>query len=239
MPTLYVIAGPNGIGKTTSFYDLVPANTPIINSDEIAKEVRNAGLLSVNTQEYSNQEAIRLMEEQRSNRKSFAIETNLADIDTWKFLLEVQKTGYQIHVLYMSTDSLDVLNNRIQERTRLGDHYVKPSVVEERYVAGLKLLNHYFNRPDKLQLFDNSEKTRLIAEIDRGEIVYLTETIPGWVIANLSQHLQPQTTKEIKIRDLRSIDEVRKTYNELKNKTESINRMNNDNEKQSLNDPER
>lgn len=66
MPTIYVIAGPNGIGKTTSSYDLVPANTPIINSNEIAKEVRNAGIISVSTQEYSNQEAIRLMEEQRS-----------------------------------------------------------------------------------------------------------------------------------------------------------------------------
>ena len=53
MPTIYVIAGPNGIGKTTSSYDLVPANTPIINSDEIAKEVRNAGIISLNTQEYS------------------------------------------------------------------------------------------------------------------------------------------------------------------------------------------
>lgn len=71
MPVLYVIAGPNGIGKTTSSYDLVPAGTPIINSDEIAKEVRNAGLASVNTQEYSNQEAIRLMEEQRKQLNSF------------------------------------------------------------------------------------------------------------------------------------------------------------------------
>ena len=47
MPTLYIIAGPNGIGKTTSSYDLVPANTPIVNSDEIAKEIRNAGLINV------------------------------------------------------------------------------------------------------------------------------------------------------------------------------------------------
>lgn len=102
MPTLYVIAGPNGIGKTTSCYDLVPANTPIINSDEIAKEVRIAGLLSVNAQEYSNQEAIRLMEEQRNQRNSFAIETNLADVDTWKFLREMQKTGYNLHIIYIS-----------------------------------------------------------------------------------------------------------------------------------------
>ncbi|HXL55895.1 MAG TPA: hypothetical protein VN958_06550 [Chitinophagaceae bacterium] len=48
MAVLYVIAGPNGIGKTTSSYDLVPINTPIINSDEIAKEARNAGIISVN-----------------------------------------------------------------------------------------------------------------------------------------------------------------------------------------------
>src|SRR5262245_20504332 len=124
MPTLYVIAGPNGIGKTTSSYDVVPKNTPVINSDEIAKEARNVGLLSVNVQEYSNREAIRLVEEQREKRNSFAIETNLADIDTWKFLLEVQKTGYKIHLIYISTDDIAMLNNRIKERYKQGEHFV-------------------------------------------------------------------------------------------------------------------
>jgi predicted ABC-type ATPase len=37
--TLYVIAGPNGIGKTTSTLSLIPSGVPIINSDEIAKQV--------------------------------------------------------------------------------------------------------------------------------------------------------------------------------------------------------
>jgi hypothetical protein len=35
MPILFVIAGPNGIGKTTSSYDLLPANASIINSDDL------------------------------------------------------------------------------------------------------------------------------------------------------------------------------------------------------------
>ena len=77
------------------------------------------------------------MDEQLARRNSFAIETNLADVDTWKFLLEVQKSGYLIHILYMSTDNLEVLNSRIHERTLLGDHFVKPEIVEERYIAGL------------------------------------------------------------------------------------------------------
>lgn len=53
-PELYVIAGPNGIGKTTSAFDLIPANIPIVNSDEIAAAVRDAGLINTNTQEYGN-----------------------------------------------------------------------------------------------------------------------------------------------------------------------------------------
>src|SRR5580658_9877809 len=101
-PVIYVIAGPNGIGKTTSNFDLIPRNTPLINSDEIAKEIKQSGLINVNAQEYSNREAIRIMNGYLENMHSFAIETNLADIDTWKFLLEVQKSGYRLEVIYVS-----------------------------------------------------------------------------------------------------------------------------------------
>jgi len=219
MPTLYVIAGPNGIGKTTSSYDVIPFNTPIINSDEIAKEIRNTGIiLSGNTQEYSNSEAIRLMEEQRKLNNSFAIETNLADVDTWKFLLEIQKSGYTVHVLYMSTDNLDVLNQRIKERVQLGDHFVNPSIVEERYINGLNLLNHYFSKPDRLQLFDNSVKVQLLADIKQGKIIHTIEKLPDWITKYLGQHFQQNYKQEIKIKDMEDIDEVKKAYKKLRNK---------------------
>ena len=87
----------------------------------------------------------------------------------------MQKTGYELHVLYMSTDNLDVLNKRIKERVQLGDHFVNPSIVEERYVTGLKLLNHYFSKPDRLQLFDNSTKVQLLADIRQGKIIHVTQ----------------------------------------------------------------
>jgi predicted ABC-type ATPase len=211
MPTIYVIAGPNGIGKTTSSYDLVPANTPIINSDEIAKEVRSAGIISVNTQEYSNQEAVRLLEEQRKLHNSFAIETNLSDLDTWKFLLEVRKTGYQLHVLYMSTNDLEMLNKRIAGRTLLGEHFVKPDIVEERYVTSLKLLDHFFNKADKLQLYDNSEKVQLIAEISQGQLLHHIDPLPNWITKYLGKHFQQDFKKENRIKDM-TIDEVPKIY---------------------------
>lgn len=218
MPTLFVIAGPNGIGKTTSSYDVVPKNTPVINSDEIAKEARIAGLLTVNAQEYCNREAMRLIDEQTKNRNSFAVETNLADVDTWKFLLEMQKIGYKIHLKFFSTDDIHILNERISERYRQGEHFVKPEVVLERYTNGLNLLNHYFARPDVLELFDNTKKMIRLAEVNQGHVIEVVEHLPNWVTQYLTQHFQQQITRQTKVKDLGSIDEVRKSYQNLKSK---------------------
>lgn len=180
-PQLYVVAGPNGIGKTTSVFDLIPAKITFINSDEIAATVRNSGSITANTQEYSNREAIRLMNEYLHQRSSFAIETNLADVDTWKFLMETQKTGYYLKLVYLSTDYPDLLNARIEKRVLAGEHYVRPDIVEERYINSLHLLNHYFKIPDHIQLFDNSKSLHLIAEIRKGELFKIEKVLPQWI----------------------------------------------------------
>ncbi len=222
-PELYVIAGPNGIGKTTSSFDLVPSGIPIINSDEIAAAVRNAGTLHTNAQEYSNREATRLMNEYLEKRETFAIETNLADKDTWKFLIETQKSGYQVNLIYLSTDNLALLNARIDQRVLAGEHYVRPDIVEERYVNSLSLLNYYFHIPDRLQLFDNSKSLQLVAEITKGEVQQLHVALPGWVATNLSRHFnQEEIQKEKKAADMHSIEEVRKSYQEFKKKAGEV-----------------
>jgi predicted ABC-type ATPase len=217
-PDLFVIAGPNGIGKTTSSFDIIPAQVPIINSDEIANAVRNSGMVSVNTQEFSNREATRLMNEYLEQKKSFAIETNLADVDTWKFLIETQKQGFTLNIIYLSTDSLDLLNDRIDARVLAGEHYIRPDVVEERYLNGLNLLNHYFEKSDSLQLFDNSSTLVLVAEVHKGEIQTLNPPLPDWV----EKYLGGKLRKEIKhdegrAVDLKTIDEVRKRYHSNQN----------------------
>jgi len=222
-PELYVIAGPNGIGKTTSAFDLIPANIPIINSDEIAAAVRNAGLINTNTQEYGNREANRLISEYLDQKISFAIETNLSDTDTCKFLIETQKTGYNINVIYLSTDNLQLLNARIDQRVLAGEHYVRPDIVEERYINSLNLLNHYFKTPDQIQLFDNSKSLQLIAEIKQGKIVELHAPLPAWVENHLTEHFsKEQKVSEKKTLDMDSIEEVRKSYQAFRQKADEL-----------------
>jgi len=139
-----------------------------------------------------------LLDEQREKNNSFAIETNLADVETWKFLLAIQDTGYEVWILFLSTDNLEVLNNRIRERTRLGDHFVNPEVVSERYYAGLRLLNYYFDKPDRLQLFDNSTDTKQMAEATKGKIEYVADSLPEWIAKSFEITYIPRKMKRPK-----------------------------------------
>jgi predicted ABC-type ATPase len=133
--------------------------------------------------------------------------------------LEIQKKGYLIEVIYVSTNDLDVLNSRIQNRVQLGGHFVLPEVVRERYMAGLNLLNHYFDKPDKLRLFDNSVTMELVAEVARGEVLRKLNKLPDWVNEYLGKKFIKEEQLDAKKRDLNSVDEVRRQYLESKKKT--------------------
>lgn len=215
-PILYVIAGPNGIGKTTSAYDIIPARIPIINSDEIAKQIRASELIKTNTQEYSNREAQRLVQEHLDAKTTFGIETNLADEETWKFLKGAKKIGYRIHLFFLSTDDLQLLHKRIKERALRGEHFVRQDIVEERYYVGLKLLSHYFKVPDVIQLLDNSTPLVPIA-LKEETYTILASTLPDWFTTYLSHHFNP-SKKPTEIKDLPNIEEVKKHYRQSKKK---------------------
>jgi predicted ABC-type ATPase len=211
---IYVIAGPNGIGKSTLSFDIIPRKIPIINSDEIALSAKQAGIIKSNTQEYSNREASRIIDEFMKTGQSFAMETNLADVETWKFLIKAQKEGYLINLIYLSTFSLDVLQNRIKLRAEAGEHFVRPDIVEERYYSSLKLLRHYFHIPDNLKLFDNTKSLKLIAEVTKNKQPKIFESLSGWAEEYLYENLHPsEKEKEKKVQDLNNVDEVRKLYN--------------------------
>ena len=112
-----------------------------------------------------------------------------------------------------------MLNSRIAERVLLGDHYVRPDIVEQRYITGLKLLDHYFAYPDVLELFDNSKTMELVAEYRKGQPIMESEKLPSWIVDYLGRHLSGAAAPDISQRALKDIDEVRKAYQILKDRT--------------------
>jgi predicted ABC-type ATPase len=151
-PILYVVAGANGVGKTTIFDQLIPRDTNYVNADSISKQIREKNKHLSNVQEIANQEALDVFNKYVSSKQSFALETNLKDIETYKSFIEVQEKGYTLNVYFLGVDSADVCIDRIERRVQEGGHFVRPDIVKERYFAGLKLLEHYVATPDQLYL---------------------------------------------------------------------------------------
>ncbi|MDE5941645.1 MAG: zeta toxin family protein, partial [Muribaculaceae bacterium] len=101
IPTLYIIAGCNGAGKTTASYSVLPdllECREFVNADEIAK-----GLSPFNPESVAI-EAGKLMLQRidllLSQRKTFAIETTLATRSYSSLVKRAQKNGYHVVLLF-------------------------------------------------------------------------------------------------------------------------------------------
>jgi predicted ABC-type ATPase len=153
-PTIYILAGANGIGKTTVNPFFIPNGIPYINADDIAKQLKER-LGEINVQEIANAQALDKMNAYIDKNVSFAIETNLADTETWLFLIKLQSMGFAIHLNFFCVSEVKICINRVRKRVLHGGHFVYPDIVKMRYEAGLNLLKHYINIPNHLILTDN------------------------------------------------------------------------------------
>ena len=206
-PTIYVLAGANGIGKTTVNPFFIPKGVPYINADDIARQFRERHGGNMNVQELANAEAIERLNQFIAKRQNVAIESNLADNETWQFLLGIQGLGYAIHLNFFGTSEVDICIDRVLQ----GGHFVRPDIVKARYEVGLLLLRQYLSIPDVLILTDNTTSSVNIAELKFGEIVFQTTPLPPWVqfvFATDSKSNAPLST----------IDEVREKYRQMKKK---------------------
>ena len=121
-----------------------------------------------------------------ARRQSFAIETNLSDHDTWKFLIGVRGLGYAIHLNFFCVSNVEICIERVLNRVLQGGHFVKPEIVKSRYESGLILLRHYRDIPDQLVLTDNTLQIRICSELKLGVILKRLDSLPEWVIFVLS-----------------------------------------------------
>ena len=209
-PMLYILAGPNGIGKTSSFYDIIPQNMTFINADDIAKQLREK-TGDVNIQEIANGEATKLMNNLIAQKANFGFETNLADNETWKFIENIQLIGYEIVVNFYCIDDVEICINRVFNRVKEGGHFVRPDIVRMRYENGLKLLKYYFNLPDKLILTNNADSPIEFLVAEKGEIIYSKNNLPEWIISVL-----PEVKHDILPNE--SIDEIKDRYRNKEDK---------------------
>ena len=177
---LYIIAGPNGSGKTTFVHKFLPEYAGCIyfvNADLIA-----AGLSPFSPDTAAIKAGKIMLEQIQEHIKvghDFAFETTLAGTTYVRLLNDLKKKNYKIHLFYLWLHDVDLAIKRIAERVKTGGHNVPSDVVLRRFNRGLHNLFHVY-RPllDSLILFDNSaDFPCLVVDEEAGEMTIADDSL--------------------------------------------------------------
>ena len=158
MPNMIIIAGPNGAGKTTSAPALLQEALQVddfVNADVIAQ-----GLCAFQPEKEAIQ-AGRIMLKRIHNlakkKVDFAFETTLASRTFASWIPTLKEQGYNICLVFLWLEDVDLAVSRVEERIRLGGHFVLEKTIRRRYNSGIKnFFNLYQPLLDHWKFYDNS-----------------------------------------------------------------------------------
>jgi predicted ABC-type ATPase len=157
-PSLYIIAGCNGAGKTTASFSLLPSilNCDIfINADEIAREIAPGEVEKVAFG--AGRQMIDQINARIRERETFAFETTLSARSYRETILFAQALGYHVTLLFFWLESVEMAIDRVARRVKEGGHNIDTEVIRRRYNRGIKnLFEIYIPLVSETMIYNNS-----------------------------------------------------------------------------------
>ncbi len=142
MPTLYIIAGPNGVGKTTFADRYLP--------DEAKQlEFVNADLIARGLSPYDPEAAaieagkimLRRVRELISHRTGFTWETTMSGRTAVTWLRQAREAGYALKAYFLWVREPETTIRRIHQRVVEGGHNIPEEVSRRRFY---KTIQNFF-----------------------------------------------------------------------------------------------
>jgi predicted ABC-type ATPase len=128
-----VIAGPNGVGKSTLAPRLMAefGMETFLNADVVAKELNPDDPAAAGVA--AGRIMHRLLLEIRARRESFALETTLSGMSLRNSITRLQRAGYLVRLVFLWVPSPEINVLRVAGRVRLGGHFVPDDDVRRRF----------------------------------------------------------------------------------------------------------
>jgi predicted ABC-type ATPase len=156
-PTIYLIAGCNGAGKTTFAMEFLPKEVKclrFLNADEIAR-----GLSPLDPAAAALKAGRLLIEQFREcveKRETFSVESTLSGRTYVGMLKEAVAVGYEIELHYLLLANAAQAIRRVRSRVRNGGHDVPAKDVRRRFVRGRKnLIDDYLPLAARWTVWDS------------------------------------------------------------------------------------
>ena len=166
MPTIYVIAGPNGVGKTTFADRYLPdeaRQVEFVNTDLIARGLSPYDPDAVAMD--AGRIALGRIRQLIANKIGFTWETTMSGRSAAGWLREAKAAGFTLKCYFLWVRDVNITMKRIRFRVGEGGHNIPEYISKRRF---LKTLQNFFQvyRPlfDSWKLYENDfGQPRLLA----------------------------------------------------------------------------
>ena len=190
MAKVYIIAGPPGIGKSTSGKHFIPPYIEILNHDQLLLHYRYKE--EDDYEDLANLKANNFILEQLAKKNKFGIELNLGFDSHYELLRFIKRehSYYQIEVILFYTNNIKICFERASLREESGGHHVEPDIIQRMYENTLPLIKKNARFIHGIQLINVDFKSIEMVYSSEKDSIFLSESLPNWV-----DELSPETLK--------------------------------------------
>lgn len=181
-PTLTIIAGSNGCGKSTltasarsDFQD-----APVLDPDAVAKSLQQ-GVSGIHSDLEAGKQILSEAENLLATKQSFTVETTLSGNNYLRMARRAQGLGYAVVGIIVGTASVEINMRRIQARVLKGGHDISEEDQRRRYPRTLANIAKLLPLCDFRILFDNSTEQghQLVGFGHEGYMRWI-DPVPAW-----------------------------------------------------------
>ena len=179
-PTIYLIAGSNGAGKTTFAKEFLPKEVKclrFLNADEIAR-----GISPLKPAAGAIQAArwlLKQIDDCLRRGDTFALESTLSGKTYIRLFRHARQLGYEIELHYLWLSSPAQAVARVRQRVRMGGHHVPASDIHRRFQRSrVHLIDDYLPLATRWVIWDSgSVPVKQIAVSSRHDIEFARQVI--------------------------------------------------------------
>lgn len=201
-PVMILIAGINGAGKTTFYYEQIKPFLdnaghiyPFVNADELerARYPQNIGQYSIEMGKLAAKIRCQYLE----TGQSFITETVFSHPSKIQLIHDAKTAGFAVILNHIHVSSAELAFKRVLDRVSAGGHNVPKATVLNRYQRTTDNIQKACVIADQTFVWDNSKqaghtptKHHFVMAMINGKVTKLAHNVPDWACQMYSTQIE-------------------------------------------------
>jgi predicted ABC-type ATPase len=188
---MFIVAGPPGGGKSKAF-PVAGFGVDFFNADDRAAALNGGSYVDIPRRIRDDVNILfeSFVVDHIERRASCAFETTLRSGITFDQAVLARRAGFTTEMRYVALWDFSMHLERVKMRADAGGHSAPESVLRAIYESSIRNLPRAIQEMDLLHVYDNSGwgvTPRVLLQAENGEVVYLAEHIPDWLVGTLGR----------------------------------------------------